>query len=220
MNALRSFIPAVVVFALVGCTTTAINPAATAALGVLNSEAGVQEKARACQELGVYGGPEAVPALAALLNHEPLADYARSGLEAIKDPSAGQALRQALRTASGRPLSGIVNSLGVRRESAAVSELQALALDAKRGVAAEAVASLGMIGTTEAAKALQTILAAGPADLRVPAAHAAFTAASQLARDGHAAAARDLLQAVTRSLPSGHLAMVAQSQMAALTPGR
>lgn len=217
MNAFRSLIPAFLVLALSGCTTTVVNPASTAALGVLGSSADLHEKARACQEIGVYGGAEAVPALAALLNHEHLADYARSGLEGIKDPSAGLALRQALGTANGRQLSGVVNSLGVRRESAAVSDLQALALDGKRGVAAEAVAALGLIGTADAAKALQSILANGPADVRTPAAHAAFTAASQLARDGHAAAARDMLQAAIRSLPPGHLATVAQAQMAALT---
>jgi HEAT repeat protein len=217
MIAIRSLIPALLVLALAGCATTPQNPTATAALTVLASGAGVHEKARACQELGVFGGPEAVSALAALLDQEPLADYARSGLEGIQDPAAGVALRRALAGLSGRQLAGVVNSLGVRREIAAVPDLQRLALDAKSGVASEALASLGMIGTGEAAKTLQKVLTDGPADQRIPAAHASLTAAAQLAKDGNLVAARVLLECVVRTLPPGFLATVAQRQSAALS---
>lgn len=224
MTHVRSLIFAAVVLALAGCTTaptqsSAPHPKAAAQLAVLASNAGLHEKARACQELGNYGGPESVPALAALLDHEYLADYARSGLEGIRDASAGQALRDALATLKGRNLAGAVNSLGVRREVAAVPALQKLALDANRGVATEALASLGLIGTPEAAKTLQQVLADGPADLRVSAAHAALTAAPQLAKDGHTAAARGLLEIVVRAVPSGHIATAAQRQAAALRGG-
>jgi HEAT repeat protein len=217
MISTRSLIPALLALTLAGCVTTPPpNPKATAALAVLASNAEVHEKARACQVLGDFGGPAAVPALAALLDNEPLADYARSGLEGIQDPSAGKALRQALDRLNGRFLAGAVNSLGVRREIAAVPDLQKLALDPKRSVAAEALASLGMIGTTEAAKTLQTVLTGGPADLREPAAHASFTAAAQLAKDGDRATARKLLESVIRALPPGHLTKVAQAQLAGL----
>ena len=221
MTSLRSLISAALVLALIGCTTTpqqstAPHPKAAAHLAVLASNAGLQEKARACQELGNYGGPESVPALAALLNHEQLADYARSGLEGIQDPSAGKALREALGQLNGRNLAGVVNSLGVRREVAAVPDLQKLALDSKRGVAPEALAALGMIATPEATKTLQTVLADGPADLRVPAAHAALTAAEQLANKGNATLARGLLESVVRAAPPGHVTAVAQNQVAAL----
>ncbi|MBL9209797.1 MAG: hypothetical protein JNL92_04975 [Opitutaceae bacterium] len=224
MTFLRSLIAAALLLALAGCTTaptqsSAPHPKAAAQLAVLASDAALQEKARACQELGNYGGRESVPALAALLSHEYLADYARSGLEGIQDPSAGQALRDALNQLNGRNLAGAVNSLGVRREVAAVPDLQKLALDAKRGVAPEALASLGLIGTPAAAKTLQQVLAEGPATLRVPAAHAALVSAVQLAKDGHVAAARSLLESVVRGAPPGHVAAAAQAQMAALGSG-
>ena len=220
----RSLISAALVLALAGCTTapqqsSVPHPQAAAQLAVLASNAEVHEKARACQELGHYGGPESVPALAALLNHESLADYARSGLEGIQHPSAGKALRDALGQLNGRNLAGAVNSLGVRREVAAVPDLQKLALDAKRGVAPEALASLGMIGTPATAKTLQQVLADGPADLRVTAAHAALVSAAQLAKDGHTAAARSLLESVVRAAPPGHVASAAQTQAAALRTG-
>lgn len=221
MTVLHSFTAAACVLAVAGCTTAPTatpvpHAKAAAPLAVLASDAGLQAKARACQELGDYGGPESVPALAALLSHEFLADYARSGLEGIQDPSAGMALRDALTTLTGRNLAGAVNSLGVRREIGAVPELQKLALDPSRRVGPEALAALGMIGTPEAAKTLQQVLADGPAELRVPAAHAALTAATQLTKDGQPAVARALLERAVRALPPGHLATVAKDQAAAL----
>ena len=219
MNVIRSLLPVVVVSVLAGCATAPTSPPSpveTAALAVLASDAGLREKARACQELGDFGGPASVPALAALLGKEHLADYARSGLEGIKDPSAGEALRAALPTLEGRYLAGVVNSLGVRRDTAAVPALQKLALDPKRGAAEAAIASLGMIATPAAAKTLQTILVSGPAALRVPAAHAALVAAEQLVRDGNTTAARAVLNAVVQALPPGHVATAANDKAGTL----
>jgi hypothetical protein len=158
--------------------------------------------------------------MAALLNREHLADYARSGLEGIKDPSAGAALRAALPTLEGRFLAGAINSLGVRRDIAAVPALQALALDRKRGAAEAAISSLGMIATSAATKTLQEILTNGPAALRVPTAHAALTAAEQLAKSGNTADTRAVLNAIVQALPPGHLATVAKDQAAALGSAR
>jgi HEAT repeat protein len=215
MITIRSLISAGLVVSFAIASTAAESPEA-AALAVLASDAGLHEKARACQELAVVGGPAAVPALAALLDQEHLADYARSGLEMIRDPAAGAALRNALSGLEGRRLAGVVNSLGVRREIAAVPDLQKLALDPKRGVASEALASLGMIGTGAAAKTLQKVLTDGPVALRADAAHASLVAAERLAKDGNPAAARGLLERVVRALPPGHLATVAKNQAASL----
>lgn len=221
MKLIRSLLPTLLAVALAIPVLGAV-ASESAALAVLASDAGLQEKARACQELGDFGGPKSVAPLAALLNTEHLADYARSGLEGIKDNAAGRALRNALPTLEGRFLAGAVNSLGVRREIAAVPELQKLALDPKRGVAEEAISSLGMIANRDATTTLQQLLASGPAELRVPAAHASLVAAAQLAKDGNGAGARELLAAVVKALPPGQLATVAQNQIAALKakPGK
>lgn len=222
MNVIRSLLPVLVGLVLAGCATAPISPPSpveTAALAVLASDAGLREKARACQELGDFGGPASVPALAALLDKEHLADYARSGLEGIKDGSAGEALRAALPKLEGRYLAGAVNSLGVRRDVAAVPALQKLALDPTRGAAAAeaAIASLGMIATPAAAKTLQDILTNEPPALHVPTAHAALLAAEQLARNGNTTGARAVLNAVVRALPPGHLATAANDRVAALS---
>lgn len=215
MKLIRSLLPALLIVSLTGSAAAAVS-SEPAALAVLASSAGLKEKARACQELGDVGGPKSVAPLAALLNQQYLADYARSGLEGIKDPSAGAALRKALPTLEGRFLSGVVNSLGVRRDTAAVPELQKLALDPKRGVAEEALASLGLIANRDATKTLQKVLTSGPTELRVPAAHALLLAAEQLKKDGKASDARAVLDSVVKAKPSGQLANVAQEQIAAL----
>ena len=102
-------------------------------VAVLQSNAPLFDKARACQQLGEFGGREAVPALAALLADEHLSAYARSGLEGIPDPSAAEALRSAAATLKGNRLAGVVNSLGVLRDAQAVGLLRKLADDPALG---------------------------------------------------------------------------------------
>lgn len=216
MTTIRSLLPALLALSLTGSVPAAELPSEQSMLDVLASGADIHEKARACQELAVVGGPKSVPALAALLDQEHLAAYARSGLESIKDHSAGEALRKALPTLKGRLLAGAVNSLGVRRDTAAVPDLQKLALDPKRKVQSEALASLGMIGSAEAAETIQKVLADGPAKLRVPAGHAALVAAGHLASAGQPDAARKLLAGVIKALPSGNISAAAKRQVAAV----
>ena len=118
-------------------------------VAVLQSQAPLFDKARACQRLGEIGSKEAVPALAGLLADEHLSAYARSGLEGIPDPSAAAALRTALGTVKGGLLAGVINSLGVLRDSEAVGALRPLAEDPASGVAKEALLALGRIATAD-----------------------------------------------------------------------
>jgi HEAT repeat protein len=82
------------------------------------------------------GTKQAVPALAALLADPKLAHYARYGLEPIPDPSVDKALRDALGKIKGRPLVGVINSIGQRKDAE---------------VADAAAAALGRISGTPAA---------------------------------------------------------------------
>jgi HEAT repeat protein len=150
------------------------------ALATLASTEGTEAKARACQQLAIVGGAAAVPALAGLLGDEKLASHARSGLENISDPRAGAALIKALPSLDGRLLAGAVTSLGVRRETAAVPELQLLIDDPKRGAAEPALAALGQIASDQALVIILKILSTGPAGLRVPAAQAALAATERV----------------------------------------
>ena len=119
-------------------------------------------KQEACRMLWEIGGPASVPTLAALLTDEKLSDDARFGLERNMDPSAGQALRDALRSAQGNPLIGLINSVGDRGDAAAVGLLKPLVTNSDGATANAAIAALGKIGTLDAVKALQVLPADDP----------------------------------------------------------
>ena len=111
-------------------------------IAVLQSDAPPGEKAITCKKLAVYGTKDAVPALAPLLLNKELSSWARTALEVIPDPAAGDALREAMGQAQGRLLVGIMNSIGVRRDAKAVPGLTAHLKDADAEVASGAAAAL------------------------------------------------------------------------------
>jgi HEAT repeat protein len=172
-------------------------------LAILASAASEHDKAVACQKLVYVAGPESIGPLAELLSHARLSDYARSGLEVIEGPAASQALLEALPNLKGRQLAGAVHSLGVRRDKLAVPALGQLAGDKARGVQAEAIASLGMIGSEEAASVLEPIISNGKEPLKSDAGHAALIAAEHLATEGHPEAAKRLVQGLKTAFPKG-----------------
>ena len=133
---------------------------------VLQSDAALHERARACQQLAILGTAEAVPALAALLADEKLGQYVRDALESIPDPAAGAALRDALGRFQGKALVGVVTSLGARRDSQAVAALSRLATSPGLPAASAALMALGRIGTPEAARVLQQALTSTAPELR------------------------------------------------------
>ncbi|MBN2310690.1 MAG: DUF1080 domain-containing protein [Candidatus Hydrogenedentes bacterium] len=139
-------------------------------VAVLKSEAPYLEKSEACRVLALQGGPEAVPALAALLPDEKLSHMARLALEAMPCPEAGEALRAALATTSGDVKVGVIGSLAARGDTQAVPALIALLPDADAGVARAAAKALGVIATPGAGQALaDALVQAGTPPDRVPA---------------------------------------------------
>ncbi len=97
-----------------------------ALLSVLQSDAPIFEKAKACQQLSVTGTKNAVPVLAKLLADDQLSHYARYALEPIPDPSVDEALRASLAQVQGGLLVGVVNSIGMRRDAGAIEALTKL----------------------------------------------------------------------------------------------
>jgi hypothetical protein len=179
-------------------------------IAILDSDASEHDKSVACHRLVYVAGPKSVAPLTALLTHEHLADYARSPLEAIEDPSASKALLDSLPNLKGTQLAGVVNSLGVRREAKAVPALQKLAADPASGVQAEAIASLGMIATPDAAGTLADIVTKGKEPLRTEAGHASIIAAEHLSSDGHGPAAKKLTDTVMTAFPAGPIHAAAE----------
>ncbi len=161
-------------------------------IAVLQSGATQKEKADACRELAHVGTKKAVPALAALLGDEKLSHMARYALEPILDPAADAALRDALSKVKGRPLLGVIGSLGVRRDAKAVDALAKLLADADADVAQAAARALGRIGTPNAAKAIDAALAGAPAANQVAFCEGLFRCAEALADGGQYAASQSI----------------------------
>ena len=164
--------------------SAAEQPDSAALVGVLKSDAPKAEKAITCKRLAVFGTEEAVPALAPLLEDAELASWARIALEAIPGPAADKALRDALGKVSGRLLVGVVNSIGVRRDSKAVGDLASLLKADDADVAAAAAVTLGKIGGTEATTFLEATLADAPDTVRSAAAEGCVLCAEQLMAAG------------------------------------
>ena len=122
--------------------------------------------------------------LAALLGDEKLAHMARYALEPIPDPAVDDALRDALGKLKGRPLVGVIGSIGVRRDAKAVEPLARLLKDADADVAQAAARALGSIGTPAAVKALEDALAGTPAANRLAFYEGLFRCAEALSARG------------------------------------
>ena len=127
-------------------------------IAVLKSDAPHKEKADACRLLALVGTKDAVAPLAALLGDEKLSHMARYGLEPVPDPAVDEALRDALGKLKGRPLVGVIGSIGVRRDAKAVGMLSKMLRASDTLVAQAAARALGNIGGSTAVKALQRAL--------------------------------------------------------------
>jgi hypothetical protein len=127
-------------------------------IAVLTSNAPSKAKADACLGLSRIGTKAAVAPLAALLGDEKIAHMARYGLEPIPDPAVDAALRDALGRVKGRPLVGVIGSIGVRRDAKAVGALSALVKDKDAHVAQAAARALGSIGNPVAVEVLEGTL--------------------------------------------------------------
>lgn len=190
-------------------------------IAILQSDGSLFEKARACQQLGEIGSPEAVPALASLLADPKLSAYARSGLEGIADPGAAAALRDAAQNIRGPLLAGVINSLGVLRDAKATELLGRLAADPASGVAGEALLALGNISTPASIQLLKNVLTKGPDAFRSEAAAACLLVADRQRTSG------DLKQAVTlydlirkAKVPMGFRVGATRGAILARGPGR
>jgi HEAT repeat protein len=158
-------------------------------IATLKSTSSVSVKCTACVKLRVVGTVNAVPALAALLGDERTSQAARYTLEGMPFPEALAALRQALGLTSGLIKAGIIDSLGWRRDAAAVPLLIPLLSDADIAVASAAAASLGKIGSPQAIAALTNVRDTAPPVVRPAALQSLDQCAERLLAGGDAAAA-------------------------------
>ena len=137
-----------------------------------------------CRKLRVVGTAQSVEALAALLSDEKTSHIARYALGRIPDEKATAAMRDALPKVSSKLKPGIIGSLGVRRDKKSINAISKFLGDSDIQVARAAAHSLGLIGTSAAAKELSTFAKKAPANMKMPVADACLICAEQLLADG------------------------------------
>lgn len=154
-----------------------------------------KDKAGACRLLSFIATKKAVPALASLLADEELNHMARYALEPIADPSVDDALLDALGKLKGKPLVGVIGSIGVRGETRGVQPLAKLLKSDDAMVAQAAGRALGHIGDAAAAKALGSALPGSAGDTKLAICEGMFRCAETLGGN-EAAAIYDRLRAL------------------------
>lgn len=189
MNTSRCFTRSVVCLAaliVIAASTqsTAQDTSENELLAVLRSDAPAAEKAVTCKLLAIHGSSAAVPDLAKLLPDPQLSSWARIALEAIPGKEADEALRQAADSLDGLLLVGTINSIGVRRDAAAVDLLTVRLQDKDTEVASAAAVALGKIGGDSAIQTLRKSLAVAPVEVRSAVAEACVLGAERLHREG------------------------------------
>jgi HEAT repeat protein len=142
-----------------------------------------------CRKLRIVGTTQSVEALAALLPAEETSHIARYALERIPDEKAVEAMRDALPKVGSKLKPGIIGSLGVRRDKKSIMVISKLLGDSDIQVAKAAAQSLGLIGTSAAAKELSKFAKKAPANMKIPVADACLVCAEQLLADGEKAEA-------------------------------
>ncbi len=137
-----------------------------------------------CRKLRVVGTAQSVEVLAALLPAEETSHIARYALERIPDEKAAKAMRDALPEVSSKLKPGIIGSLGVRHDKKSILVISKLLGDSDIQVAKAAAQSLGLIGTSAAAKKLSKFAKKASANMKMPVADARLVCAEQLLADG------------------------------------
>lgn len=187
-------------------------------IAILESDVPRKAKADACRQLAMIGTKGAVRPLAALLGDEELSHMARYALEPIPDPAADEALRDALGKLKGRPLVGVIGSIGVRRDAKAVEVLTTKLEDRDAEVAQAAARALGSIGNLAAAKALQEALESARAGNQLALYEGLFRCAENLARRGQPEQAVSIYNRL-RKLHAPHQVRAGALRCAILTRG-
>ena len=123
-----------------------------------------------CRKLRVVGTGRSVKALAALLADEETSHIARYALERIPGQKAANALREALPKVSSKLKPGIISSLGVRRDKRSITVISKFLGDSDIRVAKAAAQSLGLIGTSAAARKLSRFTKKAPSNIKISAA--------------------------------------------------
>lgn len=178
-------------------------------LKIIQTSTNLHQRVVACKRLAVIGDEEAIPVLAKLLDDPRMHHMARFALEPNPSPEVDKAFRSALDRLQGNLLIGVINSIGVRRDAGATSQLIKLLNSNDPEVAGAAGAALGRIGTPDAAKALRKAISSAQGKLREDLASSAILCGERLYTGGKGSEAIQLLDFIRNSNLPRHLRMAA-----------
>ena len=184
---------------------------------VLGTDATQAAKDYVCRKLSLIGAADSVPALASLLPDEKLSHMARYALERMPCDEALAAMRAALDTTKGRTKVGVINSLGVRGDTASTAAMVSLLADGDAEIAGAAAAALGGIGTADAAKALGAYQADAPEGLKPVAVDAYLACAEKLLAAGDKTQAMLIYKALAKPDQPKHVRVAAMRGLLAAT---
>jgi hypothetical protein len=119
--------------------------------------------------------------------------------------------------AEGLAKIGIINSLGVRRDADSVALLTGLLADKDPQVATAAVAALGSIGNSDAAKALADLRAGAAEPLRMAVADASLVCAEHLLAADKKVEALAIYKALAAADQPKHIRLAATRGLLAVT---
>ncbi|MBN1508213.1 MAG: HEAT repeat domain-containing protein [Sedimentisphaerales bacterium] len=173
-----------------------------------------------CRKLRVVGTTQSIKALAALLPAEETSHIARYALERIPDEKAVDAMREALPRVSSKLKPGIVGSLGKRRDPQSIKVISELLGDSDIQVARAAAQSLGLIGTSAAAKELSKSAKKAPANMKIPLADACLICAEHLLADGEKSEAVALYRELQGDDRPAHVKVAAMKGLVTATTKR
>jgi HEAT repeat protein len=150
----------------------------------LKSSASDVGKDQICRLLSFIGTADSVPVLGDLLVASKSSDMARYALERIPGPEAGKALMHALLKTNGKVRIGIIDTLGMRKESIAVTAISGLLKEKDTPTAVAAANALGQIAGPEATKALAQARGKASGELKLQITDAYLRCADQILAGG------------------------------------
>ena len=158
-----------------------------------------------CRKLRIIGTARSVEVLAALLADEKTSHIARYALERIPDEKAAKTLRDALPKVGSKLKPGMIGSLGTRRDKKSIKAISKFLGDSDIHIARAAAQSLGLIGTSAAAKELSKFAKKASAGMKMPVADACLACAERLLADGKKSEAVALYKEIKEDNQTAHI---------------
>jgi len=122
---------------------------------LLQSDASLAGKQFVCKHLGTIATKESLPVLFQMLSEENTADMAIMALQTIPVETVNKELVEILPSANTKTKIAIINLLGICRDEKSITRLSTLIFDSDPKISEASLASLGKIGTPEAADILK-----------------------------------------------------------------